>query len=51
MGSEAPLLSRSTVSRITTTLHEEFDAFARRDLSGLDVVYLFADAIYESLRL
>jgi len=48
-GSEA-LLSRSTVSRITEVLHEEFEAFARRDLSDLDVVYLFADAVYESLR-
>jgi transposase-like protein len=26
------------------------EAFAQRDLSGLDVVYLFADAVYESLR-
>jgi len=49
-GEDAPLLSRSTVSRITEALQEEFEAFARRDLSGLDVVYLFADAIYESLR-
>jgi len=49
-GEDAPLLSRSTVSRITEALHEEFEAFARRDLSGLDVVYLFADAVYESLR-
>lgn len=49
-GGEAPLLSRSTVSRLTDALHEEFEAFARRDLSGLDVVYLFADAIYELLR-
>lgn len=44
------LLSRSTVSRITETLWEEYEAFSERDLSGFDIVYLFADAVYESLR-
>jgi transposase-like protein len=44
------LLSRSTVSRISEVLWEEYEAFSQRDLSGHDVVYLFADAIYESLR-
>ncbi len=48
--SRMPLLGRSPVSRITEALQEEFEAFARRDLSGLDGVYRFADAIYESLR-
>jgi len=45
-----PLLSRSSVSRVTEVLWEEYEAFAQRDLSGLEVVYLFADAVYESLR-
>jgi len=31
-------------------LWEEFEQFAQRDLSGLNVVYLFCDAVYESLR-
>ncbi len=44
------LLSRSAVSRVTEVLWEEFEAFARRDLSSFDVVYLFCDAVYESLR-
>ncbi len=44
------VLSRSTVTRISDVLWEEYEAFSRRDLSGYDVVYLFADAIYESLR-
>lgn len=44
------LLSRSAVSRVTEVLWEEFEAFAKRDLSGFDVVYLFCDAVYESLR-
>ena len=44
------LLSKSAVSRVTEVLWEEFEAFAKRDLSGFDVVYLFCDAVYESLR-
>jgi putative transposase len=49
-GDQAALLSKSSVSRITEVLWAEFEAFARRDLSGFDVVYLFCDAVYESLR-
>jgi transposase-like protein len=49
-GDTQSLLSKSSVSRITEVLWEEFEAFARRDLSGLNVVYLFCDAVYESLR-
>jgi putative transposase len=45
-----PLLSKSSVSRVTEVLWEEFEAFAKRDLSRFDVVYLFCDAVYESLR-
>jgi transposase-like protein len=44
------LLSRSSVSEVTEVLWEEYEAFAKRDLSAFDVVYLFADAVYESLR-
>jgi putative transposase len=44
------LLSRSSVSEVTESLWEEYEAFAKRDLSAFDVVYLFADAVYESLR-
>jgi len=43
------LLSRSTVSRLTEALWEKYEAFSERDLSGYEVVYLFADAVYESL--
>lgn len=45
-----PLLSRSSVSQITEVLWEEFEAFSKRDLACFDVVYLFCDAVYESLR-
>ena len=44
------LLSRGSVSRVTEALWEEYEAFSERDLSGFDVVYLFCDGIYESLR-
>jgi hypothetical protein len=50
VGGDQPLLSRSSVSRLSETLWEEYEAFAQRDLGGYDVVHLFADAIYESLR-
>lgn len=36
------------VSRITEALREEYEAFAERGPSGSGVVYLFADAVYES---
>ena len=47
---QTTLLSRSSVSRVTEALTEQYDAFTKRDLSGFDVVYLFADAVYESLK-
>jgi transposase-like protein len=44
------LLSRSAVSELTDTLWEEYEAFCQRDLSGFEVIYLFVDGVYESLR-
>jgi len=44
------LLSRSSVSRITRRLQQDFDTWKKRDLSGLNVLYLFLDAIYLPLR-
>lgn len=44
------VLGKSTVSRITEVLWEEYEAFQRRDLSDVKIVYVFLDAIYESLR-
>lgn len=45
------ILSRSTVSEITDSLWQEYEAFQQRDLSGFDLECLFLDAVYESLRL
>jgi len=44
------LLSKDAVSELTEELWEEYERFCERDLSGFDVVYLFVDAVYESLR-
>jgi putative transposase len=44
------VLSKSTVSELTDTLTQEYEAFRTRDLSGYDVAYLFIDAVYEPLR-
>src|SRR5262249_48074768 len=43
-------LSKSTVSRITQQLTQEFEAWRRRDLSELAVVYLFLDGQYHAAR-
>jgi len=44
------VLSKSTVSELTDTLTQEYEAFRSRDLSGYEVAYLFMDAVYEPLR-
>ncbi len=44
------VLSKSTVSGLTDTLTQEYEAFRPRDLSGYEVAYLFMDAVYEPLR-
>jgi len=44
------VLSKSTVSELTDTLNQEYEAFRTRDLRGYDVAYLFIDAVYEPLR-
>jgi putative transposase len=42
--------SKSTVSELTDTLSQEYEAFRTRDLSGYEVAYLFMEAVYEPLR-
>jgi transposase-like protein len=44
------LLSKSAVSQVTEVLWQEYESFTKRDLSCFDVVYLFADAVHESLK-
>jgi transposase-like protein len=44
------VLSKRSVSALTETLSQEYEAFRTRDLSGYDVAYLFIDTVYEPLR-
>jgi putative transposase len=44
------LLTRTAVSELSSVLWEEYEAFAKRDLSGFEAEYVFLDAVYESLR-
>jgi len=43
-------LSKSTVSRVTQQLNQDFDTWRRRDLSDLPIVYLFLDGQYHAAR-
>jgi transposase-like protein len=45
------LLSKSAISQLNNRLWQEYESFCKTDLSGYDVVYIFCDAVYESLRL
>jgi transposase-like protein len=45
------LISRSAVTGITDRLWEQFQAFAARDLSAVDLEYVDADAIFECRQL
>jgi transposase-like protein len=45
------LLSKSAISSLNERLWHEYEAFCKSDLSSYDVVYIFCDAVYESLRL
>jgi transposase-like protein len=44
------ILTRTAVSQLSSVLWDEYKAFAKRDLAGFEVEYLFLDAVYESLR-
>ena len=46
----ASRLSKSTVSRVTQQLNQDFDVWRRRDLSDLAVAYLFLDGQYHAAR-
>ncbi len=45
VGEEAPL-SPSSISRLNKQFKDEYDAWKRRDLKKLKIVYLWADGIY-----
>ena len=45
VGENAPL-SPSTISRLNKKFKDEFEAWQKRDLKGLKIVYMWADGIY-----
>jgi transposase-like protein len=44
-------LSSSVITRLTKQWQAERDAFMRRDLSGVDYVYIWVDGIHFNIRL
>ncbi len=44
------MISKDQISELTEVFNTEYEAFRERNLADLDVIYLFADAVYESLR-
>lgn len=44
------ILSKTSVSKVTEVLWEDYKRFKERDLSSYEIEYLFLDAIYESVR-
>ena len=44
-------LSHSVISQLTERLWEEYNAFLEERLKDVDVVYIYCDAVYESMRI
>lgn len=45
-----PMFSRSMISTLSERLYLQYQDFSKRDLSGYDIVYLFVDGVYESVK-
>src|SRR5581483_11217859 len=51
LGEDAAGLSPSTITRLTQAWAEEYSAFRKRDRSGVDYVYVWADGVHFNIRL
>jgi len=51
LGKDAPGLSAATISRLKEVWKEEYQQFSRRDLTGKNFVYLWADGVHFGVRL
>ncbi len=51
VGSEAKNLSATTINRLMKVWEEEYEVWNRRDLSGKEYVYIWADGIHFKIRL
>jgi putative transposase len=51
LGKDAPGLSANTISRLKEVWKGEYEQWSKRDLSGKQYVYIWADAVYFGVRL
>lgn len=51
VGEDAPALSPNVIVRLTTQWSQEYEAWNRRDLSGKQYAYVWADGIHVNVRL
>lgn len=51
MGPDAPNLSPSVISRLSSGWQAQYDAWTRRDLSARNYVYIWADGVYLQARM
>jgi len=51
LGPEAVGFSATTITRLLKVWQEEYDAWRKRSLQGLEYVYLWADGVYFNVRL
>ena len=51
LGKDAPGLSANTISRLKEVWKSEYEQWSKRDLSGKQYVYIWADAVYFGVRL
>ena len=51
LGQDAPGLSAATISRLKEVWKEEYERWSRRDLTGKNFVYLWADGVHFGVRL
>lgn len=51
LGKDAPGLSANTISRLKEVWKHEYEQWSKRDLSGKQYVYIWADAVYFGVRL
>lgn len=51
VGSDAPGLSASTISRLKTVWEDDYQQWQSRDLSGKRYVYIWADGVYCNVRM
>ena len=51
VGSDAPGLSATTITRLKSTWEQEYEDWSRRSLAGKRYAYLWADGVYFNVRL